>query len=97
MRWALCSEAEARIADNRTVLLNRNGHTRQLQAELTGDKAGTLEAALHPVTWEEGMDPEVTHLHDYDAANPDHSLTSFSFTLKPHEKVTLRVRLTKIR
>ncbi|MBO6082376.1 MAG: heparinase II/III family protein, partial [Bacteroidales bacterium] len=97
IRWALCSEAEARIADNRTVLLTRNGHTRQLQAELTGPQAGALEAALHPVTWEEGMDPETTHLHDYDAENPGFSLTSFSFTLKPHEKVTLRVRLVKIR
>ena len=43
------------------------------------------------------MDPAATHLHDYDAPNPGKSLTAFFFKLKPHEKVTLRVRLEKIR
>ena len=95
LRWALCSEAQAEIIDGGTVLLTRNGHVRRLHAELQG--SGTPEAALLPVTWEEGMDPAVTHLHDYDAPNPGKSLTAFFFKLKPHEKVTLRVRLEKNR
>lgn len=92
LRWALCSEAEAEIADSRSIRLSRNGHVRLLRAEGNG----TLQAEAWPVTWQPGMDPEKTRLHAYDAPNPGMSLSGYTLKLKPHEKVTLRVRLEKI-
>ena len=95
LRWALCSEAAATVDGPDRIRLEASGHIRILRAELPGGR--DLQPAVWPVTWEEGMDPAVTHLHDYDAPNPGISLSGFTFTLKPHEKVTLRVRLAKIR
>ena len=56
-----------------------------------------LRARLWPTTYDPAA-PEVDgmqYLHETDAANPGTSLVGYTFTLQPHQKVVLHVRLSR--
>ena len=57
--------------------------------------------SLHTHIWPTTYDPTtpdvdgMQYLHETDAANPGKSLIGYTFTLQPHQKVVLHVRLTR--
>ena len=67
-------------------------------------RATTVDVpALTPHTWPTTYDASalevdgMQYLHPTDEPNPGTSLVGFTFTLQPHESVSLRVRLTRVR
>ena len=56
---------------------------------------------LTPHIWPTTYDPNtpdadgMQYLHETDAANPGTSLVGYTFTLQPHQKVVLHVRLQR--
>ena len=61
------------------------------------DGLPSLYAHIWPTTYDPSA-PDVDgmqYLHETDAANPGKSLIGYTFTLQPHQKVVLHVRLTR--
>ena len=66
------------------------------------ERATTVDVpVLTPHTWPTTYDPSapivdgMQYLHPTDEPNPGTSLVGFTFTLQPHQSVSLRVRLTR--
>ena len=96
VRWAMCSEADATLYDGHIVLYT-NGKYRLLSASTEGS-APDLTPHLWPTTFDPAT-PDIDgmqYLHETDAPNPGASLVGYTFTLQPHQKVVLRVRLSKL-
>lgn len=69
------------------------GWARDVTERLPDPIAGTWPVTYDPEALEtEGME----YLHPTDAPNPGASLTGYTFTLQPHQKVALHVCLTRI-
>ena len=82
LRWAMCTEAEARILGPGKIELKKDGRTRIL-------KISTKHYAS-PRIW------PTTPAHDYDADNPGTCLVGFDIkNVKPHEKVSVKISLIK--
>ena len=82
LRWAMCTEAEARILGPELIELKKDGRTRYL-------KISTRHYAS-PRIW------PATRVHDYDASNPGICLVGFDIKkVKPHEKVKVKVSLVR--
>ena len=111
-RWAMCSEAEASVSADGSILLQAGEHRRTLSADfldptlslyIPGEgRATTVDVpALTPHTWPTTYDPSapdvdgMQYLHPTDEPNPGTSLVGFTFTLQPHQSVSLRVRLSR--
>lgn len=96
VRWALCSETDARI-DNGRIVLSKDGKSRTVALEALrplkkrpGRYAKPPRRTPVPVTactW------PTSPLHSYDAPNPGTALSGFLIELKPRETVLLRVRI----
>ena len=96
VRWAMCSEADATLY-NGHIILYTNGKHRLLSVSTDGG-VPDLTPHLWPTTYDAST-PEVDgmqYLHETDAPNPGTSLVGYTFTLQPHQKVALRVRLSKL-
>jgi hypothetical protein len=96
VRWAMCSEADATLYDGHIVLYT-NGKYRLLSASTEGS-VPDLTPHLWPTTFDPAT-PDIDgmqYLHPTDAPNPGTSLVGYTFTLQPHQKVVLRVRLSKL-
>lgn len=79
LRWAMCTPAEARIENDRTIVLESKG--RMLRVEvLSPNKVKPFILSNDPP-------------HDYDAPNKDSRRVGFTLRMKPHRKVDLQVRL----
>ena len=79
LRWTMCTPAEARIENNRAIILESKG--RKLRVEvLSPNKVKPFIISNDPP-------------HDYDAPNKDSRRVGFTLRLKPHRKVDLQVRL----
>ena len=83
VRWALCTEASAEV-QGETVVLHSGNLERTLKASAEG-------LDLQPACWSASYPGP--HLHAYDAPNPGHTLTGFTFTMKPGQKARLHVTL----
>ncbi|MBR5256122.1 MAG: heparinase II/III family protein [Bacteroidales bacterium] len=96
VRWAMCSEANATLYDGHIVLY-MNGKHRLLSAT-TDTSLPELTPHLWPTTYDPST-PDIDgmqYLHETDAPNPGTSLVGYTFTLQPHQKVVLRVKLSKL-
>ena len=65
--------------------------------DLLPDGLPSLHAHMWPTTYDPAA-PDVDgmqYLHETDAANPGTSLIGYTFTLQPHQKVVLHVRLSR--
>ena len=95
VRWAMCSEAAAAIFGDRILLLS-DGKQRILSATASGPADG-----LTPHLWPTTFDPStpdadgMQYLHPTDVSNLGTSLVGYTLTLQPHQKVVLRVRLSR--
>ena len=100
VRWAMCTEADAAIYADGHILLQADGHHRVLSAQ--SDNADRPVPALSPHIWPTTFDPlglerdGMQYLHPTDAPNPDTSLVGYTFTLQPHQKAALLVRLSRV-
>ena len=100
VRWAMCTEADAAIYADGHILLQADGHHRILSAQM--DNADRPVPALSPHIWPTTFDPlglerdGMQYLHPTDAPNPDTSLVGYTFTLQPHQKAALLVRLSRV-
>ena len=104
VRWAMCTEAEASLpfADQR-IRLESGGHERTLAAVLLDEWNDVLPdtLGLHAHVWPTTYDPAaldvdgMQYLHETDVDNPGTALVGFTFTLQPHQKVVLRVSLSR--
>ena len=104
VRWAMCTEAEASLpfADHR-IRLDSGGHERTLAAVLLDEWNDVLPdtLGLHAHVWPTTFDPAaldvdgMQYLHETDVDNPGTALVGFTFTLQPHQKVVLNVRLSR--
>ena len=100
VRWAMCTEADAAIYADGRILLQADGHHRILSAQM--DNADRPAPALSPHIWPTTFDPlglerdGMQYLHPTDAPNPDTSLVGYTFTLQPHQKAALLVRLSRV-
>lgn len=82
LRWAMCTEAEARILGPSLIELKKDGKTRLL-------KISTRHYAS-PRIW------PTTPAHDFDADNPGTCLVGFDIkNVNPHEKVSVKISLLK--
>ena len=112
IRWAMCSEAEAAVSDDGSILLQASGHRRKLSADFLdpyqslyipgAERATTVDVPILTLhTWPTTYDPSaldvdgMQYLHPTDEPNPGTSLIGFTFTLQPHQSVSLRVRITR--
>ena len=85
-------------------MLQAEGKQRILSAMVSGPASGHLSdpaPVLTPHLWPTTFDPTtpdadgMQYLHPTDVPNPGTSLVGYTLTLQPHQKVTLRVRLSK--
>ena len=82
LRWAMCTEAEARILGPAAIALKKDGKTRVLRI--------STKQYASPRIW-----PTTPH-HDYDADNPGTCLVGFDIkNVLPHEKVSIKITLVK--
>ena len=82
LRWAMCTEAEARILSPDVIELKKDGKVRLL-------KISTAHQAS-PAIW------TTKSSNEYDAANPGSCLAGFVIKdVEPHQKVTLKVSLAR--
>lgn len=82
LRWAMCTEAEARILGPAAIELKKDGKTRVLRI--------STKHYASPRIW-----PTTPH-HDYDADNPGTCLVGFDIkNVQPHEKVSIKITLVK--
>ncbi len=82
LRWAMCTEAEARILGPAAIELKKDGKTRVLRI--------STKHYASPRIW-----PTTPH-HDYDADNPGTCLVGFDIkNVLPHEKVSIKITLVK--
>jgi hypothetical protein len=96
VRWAMCSEAAAAIFGDRILLLS-DGKQRILSATVSGP-AGGLTPHIWPTTFDPST-PDVDgmqYLHPTDVSNLGTSLVGYTLTLQPHQKVVLRVCLSRV-
>lgn len=96
VRWAMCSEANATLYGGH-IILYTNGKHRLLSASTDG-AVPDLTPHLWPTTYDPST-PEVDgmqYLHETDAPNPGTSLVGYTFTLQPHQRIVLRVRLSRL-
>ena len=93
-------EPECPEADN-VFTLRAGRHERRLTAELQDDRTGDLPP-LYAHCWPTTFDPDapdadgMQYLHPTDVPNPGTSLLGYTFTLQPHQKVVLHVRLSRV-
>lgn len=80
VRWAMCTEASARIEGD-VIVLESGGHRRKLR----GSKG--MVPQIWPATY------PGTLLHEYDAPNPGKTMVGFTCTIPAHGKKRLRVTL----
>ncbi len=80
VRWAMCTEASARIEDG-AIVLEADGKTRVLRAP----------EGLEPHIWPASYPGE--HLHAYDVPNPGKSIVGFTLTLQARERRQLHLTL----
>ena len=113
VRWAMCSEAEASVSADGSILLQAGGHRRKLSAKYLNPTlsrfipqaqySGETGPSLTPHTWPTTYDPAaldvdgMQYLHPTDEPNPGVSLVGYTFTLQPHQRVTLLVTLSRDR
>ena len=96
VRWAMCSEADATLYGGMIVLYTEGKH-RLLSASTEGSVPD-----LTPHLWPTSYDPStpeadgMQYLHETDAPNPGTSLVGYTFTLQPHQRIVLRVRLSRL-
>ncbi|MBR3387997.1 MAG: heparinase II/III family protein [Bacteroidales bacterium] len=96
VRWAMCSEANATLYGGMIVLYTEGKH-RLLSASTEGSVPD-----LTPHLWPTSYDPStpeadgMQYLHETDAPNPGTSLVGYTFTLQPHQRIVLRVRLSRL-
>ena len=82
LRWAMCTEAEARILGPSAIELKKDGKVRILRL--------STKHYASPRIW------PTTPRHDYDADNPGTCMVGFDIkNVKPHEKVSLKFSLVK--
>ncbi len=81
VRWAMCTEASARI-EGKVIVLESGGHTRRL----VGSRG------MVPHIWPASYPGP--GLHEFDAPNPGKALVGFTCTLPAHARRRLHVRLT---
>ena len=96
VRWAMCSEAAATVYGDYIVLYT-NGKHRFLSVSTEGS-VPDLTPHLWPTTFDPAA-PDIDgmqNLHETDAPNPGTSLVGYTFTLQPHQKVVLRVTLSRL-
>ena len=96
VRWAMCSEAAATLYGDYIVLYT-NGKHRFLSVSTEGS-VPDLTPRLWPTTFDPAA-PDIDgmqYLHETDAPNPGTSLVGYTFTLQPHQKVVLRVTLSRL-
>ena len=96
VRWAMCSEANATLYDGHIVLYTNGKH--RLLSATTDTSLPDLTPHLWPTTFDPST-PDIDgmqYLHETDAPNPGTSLVGYTFTLQPHQKVVLRVKLSKL-
>ena len=65
--------------------------------DLLPDGLPSLHAHMWPTTYDPAaLDVDgMQYLHETDVANPGTSLIGYTFTLQPHQKVVLHVRLSR--
>jgi len=97
IRWAMCTEAEASLAGG-SIRLQAGDHQRTLSALAEGPGAPGPAPHIWPTTYDpaaieaDGMQ----YLHETDAPNPGTAMVGYTFTLPPHRKVVLHVRLARV-
>ena len=96
LRWAMCSETDATLYYGHIVLYTNGKH--RLLSVSTDASVPDLTPHIWPTTYDPST-PDIDgmqYLHETDAPNPGTSLVGYTFTLQPHQKVVLRVRLSKL-
>ena len=96
LRWAMCSETDATLYNGHIVLYTNGKH--RLLSVSTDTSVPDLTPHIWPTTYDPST-PDIDgmqYLHKTDAPNPGTSLVGYTFTLQPHQKVVLRVRLSKL-
>ena len=96
LRWAMCSETDATLYNGHIVLYTNGKH--RLLSVSTDTSVPDLTPHIWPTTYDPST-PDIDgmqYLHETDAPNPGTSLVGYTFTLQPHQKVVLRVRLSKL-
>ena len=96
VRWAMCSEANATLYDGHIVLYTNGKH--RLLSATTETSLPDLTPHLWPTTFDPST-PDIDgmqYLHETDAPNPGTSLVGYTFTLQPHQRVVLRMKLSKL-
>ncbi len=81
IRWSMSTPADAVIADERTIVLEKEGKKRLLRVQCENQKP-TMKIWTN------------VPLHSYDLPNPGSCRVGFEVTLSPGEKVFLKTRLT---
>lgn len=82
LRWAMCTSAKARIVDSRTIELSKDGHVRRLTV---------VDKNARSMVWPASSE------NSYDLPNPGSVMVGFERGLDAGEKVTLIVKLQKIK
>lgn len=83
VRWAMCTEASAKVRKGAVIL--RSGRQKRTL------RAFCADIPLTPAVWSASYPGP--YLHDYDAPNPGRTMTGYTFSLKPGQKVQLHVVL----
>jgi hypothetical protein len=92
----MCSETDATLYNGHIVLYTNGKH--RLLSVSTDTSIPDLTPHIWPTTYDPAS-PDIDgmqYLHETDAPNPGTSLVGYTFTLQPHQKVVLRVRLSKL-
>lgn len=83
VRWAMCTEASAKVRKGAVIL--RSGRQKRTL------RAFCADIPLTPAVWSASYPGP--YLHDYDAPNPGRTMTGYTFSLMPGQKVQLHVVL----
>ena len=83
VRWAMCTEASAKVRKGAVIL--RSGRQKRTL------RAFCADVPLTPAVWSASYPGP--YLHDYDAPNPGRTMTGYTFSLAPGQKVRLHVVL----
>ena len=83
VRWAMCTEASAKVLKGAVIL--RSGRQKRTL------RAFCADVPLTPAIWSASYPGP--YLHDYDAPNPGRTMTGYTFSLMPGQKVQLHVVL----
>ena len=83
VRWAMCTEASAKVRKGAVIL--RSGRQKRTL------RAFCADIPLTPAVWSASYPGP--YLHEYDAPNPGRTMTGYTFSLMPGQKVQLHVVL----